>query len=61
MSGIIGIGNAITDIATLLPNDDLLFKIGFPKGSMQLVDIEKITQLDQLTQDFPKTMKWRQR
>lgn len=57
MSGIIGIGNAITDIVTLLPDDDLLTKIGFPKGSMQLVDIDTITQIDQLTQHCPKTLK----
>ncbi len=38
MKGIIGIGNAITDVLMLIPNEDILFELGFIKGSMQLVD-----------------------
>jgi len=57
MKGIIGIGNAITDIMTVLPDENLLQQINFPKGSMQLVDEKTIQHIEQLTQQLPKTLK----
>ena len=57
MKGIIGIGNAITDIMTVLPDEKLLSTINFPKGSMQLVDEKTIKKIEELTQHFPKTLK----
>jgi sugar/nucleoside kinase (ribokinase family) len=56
MKGIIGIGNAITDIMTVLPDEELLQQINFPKGSMQLVDENTIGNVELLVKDFPKTM-----
>ncbi len=56
MKGIIGIGNAITDIMTLLPNDELLQKINFPKGSMQMVDENIIGKVETLVNHLPKTI-----
>ena len=41
MSKIIGIGNALVDILTTLENDNLLASLNLPKGSMQLVDLER--------------------
>lgn len=38
MKSIIGIGNALTDILAILPNDELLKDFHLPKGSMQHVD-----------------------
>ena len=38
MKSIIGIGNALTDILAILPNDNLLKEFHLPKGSMQHVD-----------------------
>ncbi len=38
MKSILGIGNALTDILAVLPDDDLLVKYHLPKGSMQHVD-----------------------
>ncbi len=38
MKSIIGIGNALTDILAILPNDNLLRDFHLPKGSMQHVD-----------------------
>ncbi|MEG2849469.1 MAG: adenosine kinase [Bacteroidales bacterium] len=38
MKSILGIGNALTDILAVLPNDDLLKTFHLPKGSMQHVD-----------------------
>lgn len=45
MSKIIGIGNALVDIIVFIDNDSLLEKLELPKGSMQLVDIEKSTAI----------------
>lgn len=40
MKSILGIGNALTDILAVLPDDSLLNEYHLPKGSMQHVDIE---------------------
>lgn len=47
MPGIIGLGNALVDIIVFIDNDTLLEKLELPKGSMQLVDIEKSTRIRQ--------------
>lgn len=57
IKGIIGIGNAITDIMTVLPDENLLKQINFPKGSMQLVDEKTIQHIENLTTKFPKSLK----
>ena len=40
MKSILGIGNALTDILAVLPDDSFLVKYHLPKGSMQHVDME---------------------
>jgi len=40
MKSILGIGNALTDILAVLPDDTLLSTYHLPKGSMQHVDME---------------------
>ena len=40
MMNILGIGNALVDVMTLIDNDNILEKFSLPKGSMQLVDGE---------------------
>ncbi len=40
MASILGIGNALTDILAILPNDDFMKQFHLPKGSMQHVDRE---------------------
>ena len=40
MKTILGIGNALTDILAVLPDDTLLGTYHLPKGSMQHVDME---------------------
>lgn len=40
MKSILGIGNALTDILAVLPDDSLLERYHLPKGSMQHVDME---------------------
>lgn len=41
MDRILGIGNALVDVITMIESDYLLEKFSLPKGSMQLVDGEK--------------------
>ena len=38
MMKILGIGNALVDVMTLIDDDTVLEKFSLPKGSMQLVD-----------------------
>ena len=40
MASILGIGNALTDILAVLPDDSFLKEFHLPKGSMQHVDME---------------------
>ena len=40
MHTILGIGNALTDILAVLPDDSFLKLYHLPKGSMQFVDME---------------------
>lgn len=40
MKSILGLGNALTDILAVLPDDALLKAFHLPKGSMQHVDME---------------------
>lgn len=40
MKSVLGIGNALTDILAVLPDDSLLTTFHLPKGSMQHVDME---------------------
>ena len=40
MKSILGIGNALTDVLAVLPDDSLLERFHLPKGSMQHVDKE---------------------
>lgn len=40
MKSVLGIGNALTDILAVLPDDSFLKKYHLPKGSMQHVDMQ---------------------
>jgi len=41
MKKILGIGNALVDVMTMIDDDNILSKFDLPKGSMQLVDKHK--------------------
>jgi hypothetical protein len=45
MKQIIGIGNALVDIVTLIDDDRLLEQLSLPNGSMQLVDQDRSVQI----------------
>jgi len=41
MVTVLGMGNALVDTMIQIENDQLLRRLGLPKGSMQLVDADK--------------------
>ena len=55
MKRILGIGNALVDIMTLIEGDFILQEFNLPKGSMQLVDIETSRGIKSATAIFPRT------
>jgi len=55
MKRILGIGNALVDVMTLVEGDYILQEFNLPKGSMQLVDREKSEGIKAATERFPRT------
>jgi len=56
MAKILGMGNALVDIMTKIPNDAILEELKLPKGSMQLVDLETSGQVLKATEHFEKEL-----
>lgn len=54
MKKILGIGNALVDVVTMIDNESVLEKFALPKGSMQLVDDEKSKLIKSGTAGFRK-------
>lgn len=52
MKNILGIGNALVDVMTMINDDRILGKFSLPKGSMQLVDAEKSQLIKTETSDL---------
>lgn len=55
MKRILGIGNALVDIVTLVEGEYLLQEFSLPKGSMQLVDRERSEGIKTATRFYPRT------
>jgi len=55
MKRILGIGNALVDVMTLINDDQMLEKFSLPKGSMILVDGQKSQQIRSETKNFKRT------
>lgn len=55
MKRVLGIGNALVDIMTLIDDDKILNKFDLPKGSMQLVDRVKSENIKAGTKHFSIT------
>jgi sugar/nucleoside kinase (ribokinase family) len=53
---ILGMGNALVDILTVLDSDDLLSALELPKGSMQLIDREMMSNISEHTASYSKSM-----
>ena len=56
MKRILGMGNALTDVLVQLDNETHLEKLGLPKGSMQLVDSDKNTAVQEYIRNMSKQM-----
>jgi sugar/nucleoside kinase (ribokinase family) len=56
MKKILGIGNALVDIMTLINDDSILESFGLPKGSMQLVDEVKSKLVKAETVNFNRSL-----
>jgi sugar/nucleoside kinase (ribokinase family) len=54
MKRVLGIGNALVDVMTLIDSDNILRKFSLPKGSMQLVDDVKSTLIKSETIHFKR-------
>lgn len=55
MKQILGIGNALVDVMTLINDDAILDKFALPKGSMQLVDEAKSGMVKSETVNFNRS------
>ncbi|NDV45792.1 adenosine kinase [Paludibacter sp. 221] len=56
MKKILGIGNSLTDILLQTKDDSILAQMNLPKGSMQLVDEKKQSEISSLLQHINHTM-----
>ena len=56
MKQILGIGNALVDIMTMIDDDKILDKFALPKGSMQLVDKTKSEMVKSETVHFNRNL-----
>ncbi len=56
MAKVLGMGNALVDILTMLKSDETLEKFSLPKGSMQLVDYETTGKIEKGTMGLDKTI-----
>jgi sugar/nucleoside kinase (ribokinase family) len=56
MKKVLGIGNALVDIMTILESDDTLDQFKLPKGSMQLVDAATSENVNNGTDHLEKTI-----
>lgn len=56
MKKIIGIGNALVDVMTIVPDDNCLTRFGLPKGSMTLVDGTRSAEIKKATAAMKSTL-----
>ncbi len=56
MKQILGIGNALVDVMTMINDDSLLSMFELPKGSMQLVDVSKSQSIKSDTVNLNRIM-----
>lgn len=56
MKKIIGIGNALVDVMTMIEDDSILTNFGLPKGSMILVDNEKSRIVKESTKHLKQSL-----
>jgi len=53
---VLGMGNALVDVLTVLDSDAILQQLHLPKGSMQLIDRTMMDAINQCLASYPKSM-----
>lgn len=56
MKKIIGIGNALVDVMTIIPDDSCLGQFGLPKGSMTMVDAKRSDEIKKAINGLKRTL-----
>ena len=56
MKKILGIGNALVDVMTMVPDYTYLTRFGLPKGSMTMVDTTRSGEIKQSIDSMQKTL-----
>src|SRR5512133_267597 len=56
MKKIVGIGNALVDVMTMVPDDSFLHQFGLPKGSMTMVDATRSGEIKDSITAFKSTL-----
>jgi len=56
MKKIVGIGNALVDVMTMVPDDSFLHQFGLPKGSMTMVDATRSGEIKGSIATFKSTL-----
>lgn len=56
MTKVLGMGNALVDVLTQLPDDSILHALNLPKGSMQLVNADFMNRAIEQTSNLPRTL-----
>lgn len=56
MKKILGIGNALVDIMTMVPDENCLTRFSLPKGSMTMVDADRSSEIREITASMTTTL-----
>ncbi len=56
MKKIIGIGNALVDVMTIIPDDSCLTRFSLPKGSMTMVDAQRSNEIKLAINGMKRTL-----
>ncbi len=56
MKNILGIGNALVDVITIVPDESCLSRFNLPKGSMTMVDASRSGEIKQAINGMNRTM-----
>lgn len=56
MKKIIGIGNALVDVMTMIPDETCLNRFGLPKGSMTMIDAARSGEIKEATAAYKSTL-----
>ena len=56
MKKIVGIGNALVDVMTMIPDETCLHRFGLPKGTMTMVDARRSAEIKEAITSMKRTL-----